>query len=494
MSQTVNSIHRMLFDLRKHCADHGVPDETLYAFKDAYVLWIALLQGYSITSSTRLSAMAERFFDRNHPLEILKVLNESDDMLLSEDYYYTYTDFKHLWLSLDECELLFSLKKMINSRGVEDVQGLHEIFCFMSRLTLDRPELEEDAVASFVETDQRLSHIRDFADLRPVLKRFCRMFDMDDFIPKHGNGVTADSSRWIVSKYLTFDQADQKLSYFIRRHSLDVFPEGFAPRLWGTQLRSSKLICVPKSWKKKRTICAEPSLLQYMQQGLLRAFDCMFCRDPYLRRRINLHDSDRNRNLAWLGSLNGELDTIDLSAASDSVHLDAIWSFPSTVREALICTRCDSCTLPNKQTIHLRKFASMGSAVTFPVECLIFAAIVEQSIIEAGDDPRKSDYSVYGDDIVVEHIYTERVIRNLELFGFRVNTDKTFHRQLPNVGFYRESCGGEYLNMVDVTPLRLSRRFSGFSRGWSDAERFDGLVDIANRCVNPTTRDRKSVV
>jgi hypothetical protein len=146
--------------------------------------------------------------------------------------------------------------------------------------------------------------------------------------------------------------------------------------------------------------------------------------------------------------------------------------------------------MPGGEILRTKKFAPMGSALCFPVECIIFAAIVEYAIDRAGDPPKRSLYCVYGDDIVVETEYAEGVISALEEFGFTVNRDKSFYT-ITHLNF-RESCGGEFLFGDDVAPVRIPRRFRGIrpDKCLADAGHYEGLIDLANslRTVSPTAR------
>jgi len=76
----------------------------------------------------------------------------------------------------------------------------------------------------------------------------------------------------------------------------------------------NKLDWVPKNYKTDRTICIEPDWNMYLQKAL----------GGVLRRRLkrvkqDLDDQGTNRFLAALGSITGELATLDLSMASDTV-------------------------------------------------------------------------------------------------------------------------------------------------------------------------------
>jgi len=61
----------------------------------------------------------------------------------------------------------------------------------------------------------------------------------------------------------------------------------------------------------------------------------------------------------------------------------------------------------------------------------------------------------------------------LEELGFRVNRDKSFYD--PDCWF-RESCGGEYCDGFDVTPMKVSRKYAHVDQ----LERMTAYVDSAN--------------
>jgi hypothetical protein len=106
----------------------------------------------------------------------------------------------------------------------------------------------------------------------------------------------------------------------------------------------------------------------------------------------------------------------------------------------------------------LKKFASMGSALCFPVESMYFyticvaALLKEQNLPVTHDNCFKvsRDVYVYGDDIVVPTTYASVVLDYLQKYNCKVNTHKTFY-----TGRFRESCGVDaYLGEL-VTPIYL---------------------------------------
>ncbi|DAD49853.1 RNA-directed RNA polymerase [ssRNA phage AVE015] len=460
-------------------------------FIDAYILWVILIWDLiDDQPRSRITSYALRFLSRNAWHSILDTLDESADLLFSEIACNSYTDFKHLWKTkLVDFELLTLFKRNLMSCEESMIGRVYEAFCFMRKLTIDDSDLEAAAIESFFSLEEKLDVFSPNGEIiAPILERWLRTFTIEGFIPRHGNGVCADTTNYIVEKYASFGPSDAKLDYFLDHYNLrDVFPRRMSPRKGDRSLvRNAKLICVPKTFKKKRTILAEPAILQYLQQGVLQQLDefIMNSRGRFgLSRRIDLHDAEKNRDLAEEGSLSGTFDTIDLSAASDGVSRKLVrQAFGRTSLYApLVLLRSSNVVSPDGVIHELKKFAGMGSAVTFPVECLIFAAACEAAIIQSGGDPVTSGYRVYGDDIVIEREYTETVIKILNQLGFTVNTGKSFTGRSSR-GFFRESCGGFFLNMVDITPVKLSRSFRGFS-GRPSPQVFSGLVEFSNSCV-----------
>ena len=297
---------------------------------------------------------------------------------------------------------------------------------------------------------------------------------------KHGSGSVADAQASLASKYRAIGTDD-----LIRYLNLRIGSKGDGPRPPGVFHRQAKLVMVPKTFLAYRSISMEPATLMWYQQGILSAFvyDLKHRERHPLRKRFRPDDQSPNRDLAWEGSISGDFATIDLSAASDSVSWELVrrWFRGTCLYPFMVATRSRSVLLPGGETLQLRKYAPMGSALCFPVECTVFAAITECAIRQAGGDPYRSRYRVYGDDIVVETHYADAVMRRLEENGFTVNFRKSFFRRADFL--FRESCGGEFLNGTDVAPIRISRRFAGWSDLVRHPARILALVDLANDCV-----------
>jgi len=126
--------------------------------------------------------------------------------------------------------------------------------------------------------------------------------------------------------------------------------------------------------------------------------------------------------------MNGNLATLDLSEASDRVsnqHVRLLVKNHRALREAVDATRSRKADVLGK-TIRLAKFASMGSALCFPFEALVFATIVfvgierelNRQLTQKDIESFYGRVRVYGDDIIVPVEYVESVVRELEALGF----------------------------------------------------------------------------
>lgn len=216
----------------------------------------------------------------------------------------------------------------------------------------------------------------------------------------------------------------------------------------------------------------EPATLMYLQQGIWHLIEMQVGLNPILRSRIDFRDQIRNRELARYGSLFRNYGTIDLSAASDSVSYELVKQlFRGTwLYRFLVCLRSTNTRLPNGDVIELKKFAPMGSALCFPVETIVFAAICQ---LVTRDCLHSQTYSVFGDDIIAPTDKIPEICDLLSQLGFKVNTSKSF---VEPECWFRESCGGEYCDGVDVTPLRISRKYYSLK----DDETLPEIVSLCN--------------
>jgi hypothetical protein len=207
---------------------------------------------------------------------------------------------------------------------------------------------------------------------------------------------------------------------------------------------SSNWVAVPKSAKTDRSIAVEPLLNVYVQLGLGEVI-----RQRLLRFGCDLRDQRRNQGLAARAYAEG-LATIDLSMASDTVSRMLVNRVvPPKWADLMNILRTPSIKI--KKEVHVQeKHSSMGNGYTFPLESLLFLALVFTFV------PRRDRglCGVYGDDIVVPQKYAHDLIQALEYLGFSVNTEKSFL-----AGRFFESCGTDFYLGHDVRPFYLRNTY-----------------------------------
>lgn len=331
---------------------------------------------------------------------------------------------------------------------------------------------------------------------------FSRSIDDESILPKHGPGATADKA-WANGKYKGRDFYRRWDSLFSWEHlyGFSTIHQSNRESIEPRDELPVRVVSVPKTMKTSRIICVEPTAMQYAQQltarRLLRSLRVArpmgsTRRKPFapLYQHLNFNDQRPNQEAAREGSVTGNLATIDLSEASDRVTVKLVSLVfrhsPLLLRHLYGC-RSTRAVMQDGTKVHLRKYASMGSALTFPVEAICFfmvclAAVCEErkvfhksgrlKSLQAFENARKG-LLVFGDDIIVPVDCIVKVIEYLEAFGLKVNSKKTFF-----TGGFRESCGKDYYRGVLVTPTYLRQ---SPPRSHRDATEFVSWVHMANR-------------
>jgi hypothetical protein len=215
-------------------------------------------------------------------------------------------------------------------------------------------------------------------------------------------------------------------------------------------VRGNEIVFVPKNAKTDRIIAKEPHVNSYLQKG----FGSEIRRLLRIHADVDLKDQTYNQRLAKHGSLHGDLATIDLQGASDTISRELVrFLLPVKWYVLLDQIRSKQGFLREKKTwIYYHKFSSMGNACTFELESLIFWALCKSCLEVNGGE---QTVNVYGDDIVVPVEHYESVVKVLNFAGFSVNLSKSFHS-----GRFRESCGKDYFNGTDVRPIFLKETIS----------------------------------
>lgn len=214
----------------------------------------------------------------------------------------------------------------------------------------------------------------------------------------------------------------------------------------------NKVTYVPKTAQTHRAIAVEPLLNLYFQLGIGSTL-----RGKLRRVGYDLdHCWAKNKKLAQYASETGrgrdiELSTIDLSMASDTLSIELVRDLlPPEWFDLMNDVRSHEGDYDGvRQT--WAKFSSMGNGFTFELETMIFLALALS--LSSLDGVDMNYISVFGDDIILPSCLYTQFCELLRFVGFKVNYDKTFHR-----GPFRESCGGDYYEGLDVRPFYLKRK------------------------------------
>jgi hypothetical protein len=215
-----------------------------------------------------------------------------------------------------------------------------------------------------------------------------------------------------------------------------------------------RLTSVAKSYKARRTISIAPELNILAQLGIGAAFSSRICKYPEINIRFN--GQDKNRALAHAGSITGAYATLDLSSASDKIPYslvrDMFWDFRhENLKEwfkLFIASRLENYMYEDRM-YRYEMIAPMGNGFTFGLMTLLYF-----SILKGYAEVKNLDVEVYvyGDDIIVSSNFAGYAIEILQKFGFIVNKDKSFTQ-----GHFRESCGADFHNGIDVRPVFLRK-------------------------------------
>jgi hypothetical protein len=158
--------------------------------------------------------------------------------------------------------------------------------------------------------------------------------------------------------------------------------------------------------------------------------------------------------------------------ASDTLSFNTVaWLLPQSWFRYLNDVRCPGYRLKGGPVLKYAKFSSMGNGATFGLETLIFYAAVRAVGSKRG--------TAYGDDLIIESELYPALIKLLRFLGFIPNEDKSFAE-----GPFRESCGKDYFNGVDVTPFYLRS-----TEDWDIPNLCHNINGIARVCPYGTVWD-----
>ena len=367
---------------------------------------------------------------------------------------------------------------LLDEPNVDAIRAIRQLTLLFSKILVDCTDRREKAAfAEFIECEQEVKELDEpwncFNFFRVSTLLFGSVFSSinqkiydGELIPKHGPGATADflygnqkfrQTTWPRRLEPYFPYGEMVLpnwSFWDRLEEVDFLEPG--------EELPVRVVSVPKTMKTPRIIAIEPTAMQYAQQAVLRLIQDAI-KSSYLDSFIGLDDQTPNQRLCKEGSESLDLATLDLSEASDRVSsgiVRALLRDHTHFRNAVFACRSRTAQLPSGEVFTLAKFASMGSALCFPMEAMVFLTIIflgiEQSLGRPITQRDIQNYvgrvRVFGDDIIVPSDHVHSVIASLEHFGLKVNTRKSFWK-----GKFRESCGKEYYGGTDVSVVRCRR-------------------------------------
>lgn len=393
--------------------------------------------------------------------------------------------------------------RLLDSPNIDAIIAVRQVTLAFAKL--EHPVTQrrvKAAMKGYVECEQ-IVKAQDAARSNELVADFQRasrvlwdevLFDMENrvksgsLIPKHGPGATADrlsgnrkyyQTQWTWRLERWFPSGDYLLvndRFYESVNHVDFLEPGAELPV--------QVIDVPKTMKAPRLIAKEPTCMQYTQQALARPLVELLERHHLLSNFIGFRRQEPNRQMAWEGSLSGELATLDLSDASDRVSnqlVRAMLSDKPSFAGAVDACRSRTADVRGHGLIRLAKYASMGSALCFPIEAMVFLTIVMVAISKELNrrltlgllKELKGQVRVYGDDIIVPARFVDAVITALEAYGLKVNVSKSFW-----IGKFRESCGGDYYDGTDVTPVRVRRDIPTSRR---DVEEIASFISTRNQ-------------
>ncbi len=371
---------------------------------------------------------------------------------------------------------------LLDDPSTEAIRSIRQLTMLFKKIEVDcGAKRTADAYAGFIKSDVEVGQWESSADpeLLREFDRICRLLYSTelsavnrkvgsfDLVPSHGPGATSD--RLLGNAKYTMPMWTTRLE--------DVAPlgryadfRGFSTdRYQDTDFRSPeqelpvRVIDVPKTAETPRIIAIEPTCMQYMQQAVSRGIKEEVDK-TMLTSLIGTTYQEPNQLLAMSGSISGSLATLDLSEASDRVSnllVKTLFGPYPDLNDLVQASRSTRASVPGYGDVSINRFASMGSALTFPVETMVFLAVVAIGIQKARGTrfthtrhfyDLVGSVRIYGDDIIVPVDTVTSVVATLELFGFKVNRHKSFW-----TGKFRESCGKEYFSGDDVTICRVRR-------------------------------------
>jgi len=401
------------------------------------------------------------------------------------------------------------------------IQGLLKRYRFVNDLYSDK-ELTQKAIDGFMSTQSRLAAI-DLDTLPSYMQNVLSVAadyvaevlgPYDDeairslcrFGRKASVGVPArdacEAARWQIPISGSLEQInwfDSEMNQIESvQNYLNAQKADDPSRSTYQEIDSLALTLVPKTFKSLRSIMPNTTIGSYWSYGVGEMMRLRLKRKGYDITTLQ----QRHRYLARTASVHNLYVTADLSSASDCITVALVRRLlPSDWAEALLKSRISKVRLPDGQVVESITFATMGIGYTFPLQSLIFLALLKaiERILYHPRDRRT--ISVYGDDMIYSSRQHRQVVHVFEKLGFIINVDKTF-----SDGPFRESCGGDYHYGVDVRPFQprngsatvglrayeamLYKMINGLLNRWSEHEIETALSFLVSELIRVTGKPK----
>lgn len=321
-----------------------------------------------------------------------------------------------------------------------------------------------------LERDERITP--HFAEIRRIIAEELIGFKPPDLLEgRHGPGATfGDRGRetTVPHKMSSVPTLTSECVWFLPQFFGTAWGRYIASERSLSFVRGNRFTTVPKTSLVDRPIAVEPSINVFFQLAIGTALR------QRLKRRVgwDLGEAQAiHRRVARESSVSREFATLDLSNASDTVAFNLVrLLLPHAWFSVMSDLRSPTTTHPDDPTkvVWLEKFSSMGNGFTFELETVIFSALaIHASRLMGHKGVLGWDVFVYGDDIIVRNDVVNVLRSLLNFCGFTLNDQKSFFGESP----FRESCGADFYNGVDVRPSYLKE----------DPRDIQGCIGVANR-------------
>jgi len=380
-----------------------------------------------------------------------------------------------------------TLLEELLDKGPQNAAAMRQVQRARKRARFLREDLRGLAIADFIAINEKVGEIqkssppslvldqRIVANARyfitNVLERFTSSFDELAiqqplemsylwsnwrFGPGASNGVKGSHTVDKIWQSMTCTALCEPLVLKLRSYSPYFMAKDGHDEVSGTvQIEGSRLTTVPKNEDTERTIAIEPSGNMCLQLAA----------GMYLEgalRHIGLdirNQQQKNIAMAKRGSEKGDVATLDLKSASDMISIDLVRALmPDVWFDLLMKLRSPTITIPGDGKagnsgvqVELNMISTMGNGFTFPLMTLVLVALIYGFRCTRGGPNLFIDWSntcVFGDDIIIPSNEYAGFVDVLTKAGLVVNLDKSYSE-----GPFRESCGGDFLNGVDITPF-----------------------------------------